>query len=153
MRIFALSSIFCLVTAGVRAEVPSEVHCDPEHPKRCSQPLVAGEKALFDGVLLSTELSINLGQKADSCEDIIKLEVDRILALSTNQKDLSEKLIKIERDATNARIQVLQNALESMKGLEKPPAWYERPPIVAAATALVVTGVYVLAIRTVEVAR
>jgi hypothetical protein len=139
-----------LWAAPVEAPTAPGVVCDAQDAKKCSAALLGGQAAPFPGQLLTNKLAIDLGQKAEACDDRLKLELDRAAGTAAIQKDLSLKLVTIERDSAKQQAEEFQKALAKTKDLVEPPPWYERPPFVATVTVLVTVGVFILAVKTVE---
>ena len=132
------------------AQTPPGRECDPQDPKKCSQPLLEGQAAPFAGQLLTPRLAIDLGQKASGCDARMQLELDRVNGLAAAKADLDLKLLTIERDSALAEKKVLQDALAKTKDLVPPPPWYERPAVVATLGVVVTVGVMFLAVKTVQ---
>lgn len=150
MRCLWLIPCFTLWAAPGRAQTTSPKECDPGDPQRCAMPLQQGQAAPFPGQLLTPKLAIDLGQKANYCEDRLKLEVAREREIAAIQKELDTKLIAIEKQVALDKVAALQKALDEQKGFEPPPPWYTHPAIVSVVAALATTGVFVLAVKTVE---
>lgn len=139
------SSVLALIgllgdhTVPVRAQ---ETICDPDQPSHCARPLQKGEEAPFSGQLLSTELSLDLGLKADFCEEKLKLELDfqkKTLGLDLN---LERQLRENDRKAWEVERALLAKRLEEAQAGH----WYEHPAFVATVTA-VLTFLVVLGAR------
>jgi hypothetical protein len=106
--------------------------CDAEI---CATPLAKGERAPFDGQLLTPKLAIKLGQRAEAFDLRLKLEVDHATKLAALDLTLEKRLREIDAAAASAREDALRRALE-----EERQRWYERPPFVAAASAALAVG-------------
>lgn len=106
---------------GAEPSLPPE--CDAEV---CSAPLKRGERAPFDGQLLTTDLAIQLGQRAERCEVLSKLDVEHAKAIAAIDLGLERKLRELEAEAARQREAALVRALEAERA-----RWYERPAFVA----------------------
>ena len=102
--------------------------CDPEKPGNCSLPLNAGAVAPFSGQLLTTELSIDLGQKAASCAKVTQIEVARAVEHGQNALTLAQRLHQVDLDTDALKVKLLTERLVEAK---RPTPWYERPAFVA----------------------
>lgn len=134
-----LVAVLQALTLPVQA---AETICDPDQPSHCARPLQKGEEAPFSGQLLSTELSLDLGLKADFCEEKLKLELDfqkKTLGLDLN---LERQLRENDRKAWEAERALLIKRLEEAQAGH----WYEHPAFVATVTA-VLTFLVVLGAR------
>lgn len=121
--------------------------CDPGDPQKCSQPLLQGQAAPFSGQLLTPKLALDLGQKAAYCEERLQIELRKERDLAVVQKALDARLLEIEREGAAMKLAIVQKALDQTQGLVPPPAWYERPPVVAVAAATGVLGVLAISAR------
>lgn len=139
----------CGLASAALAEDPQPV-CDPEQPSHCSAAMTAGQVAPFDGQLVSPDLAITLGQRAEHCDARIGLEADRVRGLERAEAQLCRRMAVIDKAAAGERERLLQEALEACEGTP----WWESPPFVAAVTAVVTTaallGVWYVAIETVK---
>ncbi|HSC15013.1 MAG TPA: hypothetical protein VLI71_07840 [Gammaproteobacteria bacterium] len=116
--------LLSLVTSsawGAEPSLPPE--CDAE---ACAVPLKRGERAPFDGQLLTPQLAIQLGQRAESCDIRLKLDVEHAKAIAAIDLGLERKLRELEAAAAVQREATLARALEAERA-----RWYERPPFVA----------------------
>jgi hypothetical protein len=100
-------------------------------------PLQKGQAALFDGQLMTPELAIILGLKADGCDARTALEVDFAKKSAGVELKLEKELRQIDQDSCKTATSFLQDRLEGAA-----PPWYERPWFVAGVTfVLTVTAV------------
>lgn len=78
----------------------------------CAVPMVEGQSAPFSGQLISTELALRLGMKADECDARMQLEKDyyqkRTEALVIKEQQLRE----IERESCSLRESIIRKHLE-----------------------------------------
>lgn len=109
--------------------------CDPSDPSRCSTPIKEGQPAPYDGQVLSTDLAIDLGQKAELFELRLGLELERATSLLKADLSLERRLRENDQQAFEAQIDLLTNRLEEAHHR----LWYEHPLFIAAVSA-VVTG-------------
>lgn len=117
--------------------------CDPDRPKHCAAPLQRGQAAPFDGQLLTPELAIDLGLKADGCEGRVALEVDYAKRAAAVELGLEQQLRRIDQDACRQA-----QALWEKRYAEaiEPPPLYERPWFIAGVTFVVTVAAGSLAI-------
>lgn len=107
----------------------------------CATPLRAGEPAPHDGQLLTTSLAIRLGQRADRCDAVVAIELERARALAAVDLALERELRRLETEAAARKAAALERAIEAAE-----PPWHERPAFVAAASAaLSVAAMYAAA--------
>lgn len=121
---------------------PSSRVCAPDDPQACAQPVGKGEAAPFDGQLITLELALKLGQKAERCESAIQAERDRGAELVLIERELGEAQVKIERDARYKDRDYLFAELEKQKLVP----WYKAPLFVMTTTFLVTAGIFSLLI-------
>ncbi len=113
-----------------------EPECDPEDPELCAVPLSAGEAAPYDGQLLTTELAINLGQKAHSFDVRLKLELKRAEEKYRLELDYQKKVNEIDRKSCQEQTELLLNNLKEVQKA----SWYKHPAFVATVTGVVIIG-------------
>jgi hypothetical protein len=114
--------------------------CDEGTIDKCVVPLAKGERAPYDGQLLSTEIAIALGQKAEKCDALLSLEIDRVKKLAAIDLDLERQLRKIDTDAARLARELLERRIA-----ESVVPWYERPSVTAAVTVVLTGSVFALA--------
>jgi hypothetical protein len=127
---FALAALAASLCASPARAQASPAQCDPDNPEHCAQPLAKGETAPFSGQLLTPELAIDLGQKADSCDARVEIESNRVQRLAEIDVTLARRLLEIERDAARQQVDLLTTRLEEARDIR----FYERPVFVAAAS-------------------
>lgn len=118
----------------------SPPECDEGNAARCAAPLAKGERAPFDGQLLTVELAVALGQKAERCDALLGIEVDRAKKLAAVDLDLERQLRKIDAEAARQAREVFERRIAELA-----PPWYERPSVVAAVTVVLTGSVFALA--------
>jgi len=142
-----LLAIWCGLAGVAQAADPV---CDPDQPTHCSVGLKAGEPVPFDGQLVSPDLAITLGQRAEHCDARIQLEADRVSGVERAESALCARMRELEARASGEREKVLSAALDDCSGVP----WWESPPFVAAVTVVVTTaalwGIWYVAIETVR---
>jgi hypothetical protein len=144
--------IWCALALAIAAEARAQPAgaCDPDEPTHCAVPLAQGAPAPFSGQLVTTELAISLGQKAEKCGAWTKLEVDRVAEMAEAERMHQAELRTIERDACREKTKSLETALDEVEA--RP--WWEHPAFVAAVsvvgTTVVLTGLYVAAVKTIQ---
>jgi len=124
----------CSASAG-------EVVCYPSDPKKCSTGLKTGDSAPYDGQLLTPKLAIELGQKAESFDARLKLELDFKTKTLQIDLELEKSLRENDRESFNLERTLLMKRLAEASS--RP--WYESPVFVATAT---VVGVVLVIIGT-----
>lgn len=128
------------------ASEPVPAICTPGDPSRCAQPLEKGQPAPFQGQLLSTELAIDLGQKATWCDQRLDLGLKHAKALADLDLTLAKQLRENDRVAWEAEKKLLLDRLEEEKNSGK---WYTHPIFVATvsilSTALISYGMFEIA--------
>lgn len=122
----------------------SGVVCDPNAPKNCATGLQRGQAAPFSGQLLSADLALNLGLKAEYCDARLTLEVDRAKALLQLDLDSERRLRAIDAEGAKAAQELL------LKRLAEATPWYERPWFVASAAVLGTVAAYALAMKSAD---
>jgi hypothetical protein len=132
-----VTASFCALPVTAQA---SQKQCDPDMPDHCAQPLTKGEMAPFSGQLLTPELAIDLGQKADGCDVRVKIESNRVQKLAEIDVTLARRLLEIERDAARRQVDLLTERLKEAEDV----SFYERPVFVA--TVAVVATIAVVAV-------
>ena len=103
-------------------------------------PLAKGQPAPFDGQLLSTELAIRLGMKAETCERRVGIEVTHAARLVQVDLDLCERKREIDAAARQAERELMTKAVDGAA------VWY-RDPVFVAATSVVLTAVVIVLAR------
>jgi len=127
-RLLLASSFTLLISDAALAGPPI---CDPADPRLCAAPLLKGDPAPYPGQLLTTELAIQLGQKADTCDTRLKLEVAFATKLAAVGLDLERNLHRNDLDAASDREVVL---LRRVKEAEDESFWEEPAFLVPVAT-------------------
>jgi len=115
-----LAFSFTLLTADAALAGPPV--CDPADPRLCAAPLLKGDPAPYSGQLLTTELAIQLGQKADTCDTRLKLEVAFATKLAAVDLGLERSLHRNDLDASSDREAVL---LRELTAAQDTPFWRE----------------------------
>ena len=125
--------------------VPSQavaIECDPEDPSRCAVPLAAGQEAPFDGQLLTTQLALDLGLKANQCDAHIKLQVDFAEKTAALDLGLERALRENNQKRYRQELEAVVADRDRWKQLAAVP-FYEEPWLVATVTAVVVSVIFV----------
>lgn len=125
------------------APEPDQRYCDPGEPRHCAVGLQEGQKAPFAGQLLSDDLAVSLGLKADGCDARLAIEVDFAKRAAGVELGLERQLRAIDQDACKQATALLQRRLEEALA---PPPVYERPWFVATVTAVLTVTAGSLAI-------
>ncbi len=94
----------------------------------CAVEVSKGEAAPFTGQLVTKELAISLGQKADSCDVVTKREVDFAKKMERIDIDRLQKLVAIDKAANDQRVKLL------MAELKREQTWWKHPAVVAGGT-------------------
>lgn len=136
-----------LAAGGVLAAEPV---CDPDQPTHCAVDLERGAQAPFSGQLLTPELALVLGQRAERAEERCRLAVAREQELGGIEASKQIKLREVEAQACAAAEKRLTGLLEQAQ--EKP--LIEHPAFVATISVVVTAGVLLgawwLAVQTVQ---
>ena len=126
----------------------AEVSCKPDNPKHCAHPIKKGELSLLDGQVLTTELAIFLGQKAEQHDILLKEAVDKERELGTLRLQNAETIAQINLDAQTQKTDYWQKrAIEAEKG----PPFYQRPAFVIPVTAVTVLAIVKLSVEIIKV--
>lgn len=99
----------------------------------CAAPILKGEAAPFDGQVLTTELAIKLGQKADFCDKRLAIELSRATQLADIELEKMRALRKIDEDAHAEQLRIMQKKVDA--ALDRP--FWREPWFVALTTATV----------------
>lgn len=126
----------------LHAEPKHEPVCDPQDPKSCVQLLLEGEKAPFTGQLLTIRRAAKAAVGLMMCDDRIKLKLAEANELWGIKLDLAKRLAAADLEAAQAKIKVLQKALQ-----ERRPPWYHHPAWVAGLTTTILVGILVASIK------
>lgn len=107
-------------------------------PPTCAGDLRAvevtqGSLAPFTGQLLTPDLAVCLGQRADGAEKRFRLDLDHQLRLAAIDLQHEQRLHQIDLEADAQEKDALQRALEAAT-----PPFYERPAFTIPATVAVV---------------
>lgn len=105
--------------------------CEDSAKLHCARQLLLGERAPYDGQLLTIPLAINLGLKAEKADERVRIEKEYAEKACAVKVNYAEKLHTIDAETWQAQRAVLEKALKDAS-----PAWYEEPWFVATATAL-----------------
>ena len=136
---FGLVVSLTVVFSPVEA-LGAEIHiCDPLDPKKCSYALEKGADAPFGGQLLTTELAITLGQRADGFDNRLKLELDYQKKLTVLEVSFAVKASKLTVD--NLRIQ--NNILREYLARANNTPWYKTPTFVAITSVVLTVGIFI----------
>lgn len=118
-----------------------EAFCDPNDPKSCVQTLVEGEKAPFNGQLLTFRRAAKMSAKLELNHERLQLKIDeatepleREIAF---QKRLQKSAEKAHKQSEDFLVKQIDEAL---------PDWHERPIFVASASVVVTLGVIALSV-------
>jgi hypothetical protein len=141
----ALACALALPCTSVRAEEPAQIECSPGWPNRCNVEIRHGEKAAFDGVLMSPDLAIFLGQSAEGCQERIDAAVTATAAVGRADR-------KRDRQIADADLRVAETERDAWKGAADRP-WFEHPIVVAGTTVVVLSILFIAISGTVKVSR
>lgn len=133
---------FALVVLTADGAYSAPAQCDPKYPKHCEQRLATGEVAAFSGHLLSPELAISLGLKADDCKVVVGIEVKHVEMMKDLDINLLKQLRQNDRDQHLLEMHVMRADRDRWKQLAAVP-FYEEPWLVATVTAVVVSVIFV----------
>ena len=117
--------------AGAEPLVPA---CDPERPTFCAVEVEKGAPALFKGQLLTTDLAIELGLKAEYADELAKREVRHVWDLASVEIKRAEE----KQQASAEEAARLASILKVTSGAEPPaPGLLEQPVVLVGGGALV----------------
>lgn len=142
MTFFWLAASLALAAPGAPPE-PDPRYCDPGEPRHCATALQRGQQAPFGGQLLTDDLAVSLGLKADGCDARVAIEVDFAKRAAGVDLGLERQLRSIDQESCKAATSLLQ---ERLKQAYEPPPLYERPWFVASVTFVLTVGAGSLAI-------
>jgi hypothetical protein len=128
---FWIAASFALAAPGA-SQSPTSTTCDPDEPKHCAAPLQRGQAAPFDGQLLTPELAVSLGLKADQCDARVTLEADFCKKAADLERSYAEYIAEVDEEAAVQRNAVCQKQLETALAVPL----IERPWLVATITAV-----------------
>jgi hypothetical protein len=120
------------VLAG-RTGQAAEPFCDPGEPSHCAVEVQKGEKAPFTGQLLTPELALNLGQRAESCDARVRIEVSRTASVAAANKVADSRIA-----ASDLLAMTRERDLERRLREESAPGLLEHPLVVSGLTAVLV---------------
>jgi len=116
------------------------LECDGEDFSMCAQPLLKGEKAPFDGQLLTPELAISLSQRAMAFDVQLEIELERVQKLHEIEMGYQRDINNLDKESSKKQIDLLEKRLNEVQKI----AWYRNPVFVSitscVATVLVVFG-------------
>ena len=115
--------------------------CNPQDPTKCSQPLNEGDEAPFAGQLLTTDLAIELGQRADGCDQRLKLSLDYQQRITNLELDYTKKSQALQLETMQTKVDLLQKQLE----VATATPWYKSPLFVASVSIIATVGVFLSA--------
>lgn len=124
-------------------DIFSEVVCDPEDDRKCAQNVIEGQPAAFDGQLLTTQLAVDLGLKAERCEELVGIEARFARRELQVELDYEKTLHRIDVESRDRQITVLEGALEDVQAVP----WHREPWFVASVASVVTVAVLVAAVK------
>jgi hypothetical protein len=121
------------------------LECDGENFSMCAQPLLKGEKAPFDGQLLTPELAISLSQRAMAFDSQLEIELERSQKLHDIEMNYQRDISNLDKEASKKQIKLLEKRLNEVVKIP----WYQKPAFVAitscvATVAVVIGAVFVI---------
>jgi hypothetical protein len=117
----------------------ADSECDQNDPALCAVPLAQGQPAPFSGQLLTAKLAISLGQKADSFDARLQIELDRVNGEWQLKLKYEQDVHRIDNESKDKQIDRLNQALE--KASIRP--WYEHPGFIVTITIVATVLVFV----------
>lgn len=125
-----------------------QVFCEPNKPSYCTQPVRNGDTVAFDGVVLSPDKAIDLGQKAEHCPELIKLETDRLVSTSSIVLKTERKEHQIDINVRDRTIEYWKQRAQEAEG----QPFYVKPVFVASVTAVLTILTVVVAAESIKAA-
>ena len=134
-----LPVFLCVLQSRLYAYEPT---CDEANPKQCTVYLQKADVTPYAGMLLTVDLAVKLGQKADKCDAVIQIERDYQKQKDDVALNLERQMHQIDTEQAKQSMDAMKKRYEQM--IEIP--LIERPWIVAGTTVIVTTAAIVLAI-------
>ena len=136
-----------ILLAALLAQPTSPIECDPKHPNQCSMPIARGQISLLDGMVLTTELAIFLGQKADGVDALLKIQKEHLDKLHEADKALAVALVKADLTVATASAAAQRRqtdywerrASSAEQRLSEGPPWYLHPALMVTYGVVVTT--------------
>jgi hypothetical protein len=98
-----------------------------ENPLDGAVSIGHNERAPFDGILIPTELAIQLGLRIESLQRRLVLEVEREQELCQARITLETRRRELEQERSSYQIRLLEDrVLEQAAELAEPTPWYRR---------------------------
>lgn len=141
----ALSLLLCSPSAFASSPESPPIECAPGWPTRCVVEIRAGEKARFDGQLMTPDLAIHLGQAAEGCRAITQAAVTATAAVAQEDKKRDDRIWR-------AKLRVVEIERDAWKRASQRP-WLEHPVVVAGVTTGAISVVFGLALLVINAAK
>jgi hypothetical protein len=109
----------------------SEKECHPENPKKCAQWVTKGSTVPFSGQLLTLDLALDLGLKAEK----FKIQLDLELERAKNKYEIDLDLEKFKRKTEKKVCLEKQTYLMEILKERNNRSFFEHPIVVALLTA------------------
>jgi hypothetical protein len=101
--------------------------------------LVKGEVAPFSGQLLTPKLAITLGQKADSFETRLAIELKYTEKMYRLDLDLQKKVDELDQKACTEKVDLLTARLKEKNQTH----WYQSTTFVVTVSVILTAGVFI----------
>ena len=90
-------------------------------------PISHNQRAPFAGILMPTELAIQLGFRIETLQRRLELDVEREQRLCTAQVNFETRRRELEQERRDYQISILEErVLEQAEELAQPTPWYRR---------------------------
>lgn len=124
----------------------TQVVCDPIKTTHCSAPISKGEEAPMDGYILSEDLVIDLGQKAEAADLRVELATQKEKEIADQRVDYQKKLDNIDLTVSKREAEYWKE--RTVKAEHKP--LIEKPIVIIAVTAITTVAVILVANKTIR---
>lgn len=109
-----------VIVGPIVASYPTE--CDPDDKTRCSKPLSRGDKAPFDGQLLTPQMAVWLSLAIEECEARRAADKKRLTKTYELDKDFLQEQLALEQQ----RAGDLWQKVQGMEKAKRKHEWWNR---------------------------
>jgi hypothetical protein len=103
----------------------------------CATPIIKGQPAPYDGLVLTPQLASKVFVAADECDARTKEEVEFTRKIERLEIDRLQKLMQIDKETHIHRTTIV------MQELENAQAWYRQPAFIVPVSVVVTIGIVV----------
>jgi len=123
--------------------------CQTGDPLDCRQHVVKGELVPFEGQLLTPRKAARLGVQAGECDERISLAISREKEIAGIRVQQQMDLRANDQRGYDLQVELMLKRMQLMEETLA-PKWYERPPVVAVVTSIIMVGLYVTSVKTIQ---